>query len=611
MRRLTLATAERKDSRTWAQREVTWTEFVERTAEPADRKECGQYVFGALNDNRRNRYSIIHRDAVTLDADAAGPRLPEQVAALGYAALVHSTYSSSEDQPRYRVVIPTDRPVTPDEYRALAAQLIAELGADQFDPGSTQPERYMFWPAAREPESYERHVYDGPLLAVDLELAETCREATEKERTESAGGLVTAQHRSKAEAVLSKATRDIADRGEGSRNATVYAALVPLVSFVKAGAIAEDAVRAGLWDAVAAVPASEPYTRAEFEASWQSAWAVADARLPAVDTPADDFTVWAEPDAVELRFPALSLAALLNPNRPERQWVVDNFIPAGTAVSLVAKAGSKKSLIALRLALAVARGERDFAGMAIPERRRVFYLDTENTEDDLRERLLSFGVTAEDEPTLRDWLRLVSFPQMEPLDTASGGALLLAALDAYGLQPGDLVVLDSFQRVTTEDENDAGTARAYYRYTGLALKQRGLTVVRLDNTGKDEDRGARGSSAKLDDVDIEYRLRATRDDVRITTGKARLRAIDPDGLVVRVAQSDGLTTFTSDVPPTEQDKVTECVEALDAAGLPWDIGQDAAWQWVQDENPGYFKRAAHVRPAVTYRKQRGGDFRAE
>lgn len=384
MRRLTLATAERKDSRTWAQHEVTWAEFLERTADPADRKECGQYVFGALNGNRRNRDSIIHRDAVTLDADAAGPRLPEQVAALGYAALVHSTYSSSEDQPRYRVVIPTDRPVTPDEYRALAAQLIAELGADQFDPGSTQPERYMFWPAAREPELYEHHVYEGPLLAVDLELAETCREATEKERTESAGALVTPQHRAKAEAVLSKAIRDIADRGEGSRNATVYAALVPLVSFVKAGAIAEDAVKAGLWDAVAAVPASEPYTRAEFEASWESAWAVAEARLPAVDTAADDFAAWAEPDPDRERAVAKELERLvvqaearrlfrLSTQPPFKGWdagtrteILANdppadrakgLIPADGATLVVAEYKSGKTTLALNVARGLITGE--------------------------------------------------------------------------------------------------------------------------------------------------------------------------------------------------------------------------------------------------------------
>ncbi|WP_350258329.1 AAA family ATPase [Scrofimicrobium sp. R131] len=478
----------------------------------------------------------------------------------------------------------------------------------------------------------------------------SCLERPEKERTESAGGLVTPQHRAKAEAILSKATRDIADRGEGSRNATVYAALVPLVSFVKAGAIAEDAVRAGLWDAVAAVPASEPYTRAEFEASWESAWAVAEARLPAVDAPADHFTVWTEPDpdpadalsreierlrrederkalTEEARrwldnggkppaapYAPLDLVRLMNPERPAREWVVEGLMFKGTATALVAPAGTGKSLIALRIALAVARGEADFAGMPIPKRRRVFYIDKENPEDEQHDRLKSFGLTQPDAEALAGWLYLVPFPNAAPLDTRHGGDQLMAALDAYDVGDGDVVFIDSFQRVTEGESNDDTSIRHYTQFTGDRLKAKGVAVVRLDNTGKDIRKGPRGSKGKSDDVDFEYQLsKVYESHGRTVVGtkvlKDRTGAVEsvPD---IAVTRQDGLTTFSQE---EEQDRVQQCVAWLDTNDVPPEQGINKTWNWVRDNQPepGYFKKEHHVEKAVKFRQQRGGDFDVE
>jgi hypothetical protein len=246
------------------------------------------------------------------------------------------------------------------------------------------------------------------------------------------------------------------------------------------------------------------------------------------------------------RFARTDLGELLDPNRPAREYVVEPMIAAGAAVALVAPAGHRKSLLALGVALAVARGDAHFAGMPIPRARRVLYVDMENTEDHLRERLVSFGVTPGDD--LGRFI-LLSLPSMDPLDTAKGGADLLAALGAYELERGDLVVLDSYQRVTQAGENDSDTTRGYYRHTGVHLKARGLTVIRTDNTGKDVSRGARGSSGKRDDVDIEYLLESKGADyIEVGVGKARQRGVS--GLVLWVrTDADGQTTFHSDLEP--------------------------------------------------------------
>jgi hypothetical protein len=53
-------------------------------------------------------------------------------------------------------------------------------------------------------------------------------------------------------------------------------------------------------------------------------------------------------------------------------------------------------------------------------------------------------------------------------------------------------------------ENDADTFLQLYRYALVPLKQRGITVLRLDHPGKDLERGQRGSSAKDGDVDTVW-----------------------------------------------------------------------------------------------------------
>src|SRR5699024_6188201 len=84
-----------------------------------------------------------------------------------------------------------------------------------------------------------------------------------------------------------------------------------------------------------------------------------------------------------------------------------------------------------------------------------------------------------------------------------GGGQLLDLVDQHA---PDLVVIDTVSRFIDGPENDADTWLALYRNSLVALKARGVAVIRLDHTGKDEDRGARGSSAKSSDVDAECTL---------------------------------------------------------------------------------------------------------
>lgn len=153
---LDLSVAPSVSSRRWEAATLTWERLVDRAHNPESVKDCGGYVAGRLKGTARRKGQVAYRSAVTLDADAASETLPAVVAGLGLRALVHSTYSHTRAHPRYRVIIPIMGPgLSEDEYPRVARGLMEALGEAQFDPGSTQPERLMFWPATATPDEYE------------------------------------------------------------------------------------------------------------------------------------------------------------------------------------------------------------------------------------------------------------------------------------------------------------------------------------------------------------------------------------------------------------------------------------------------------------------------
>lgn len=180
-----IVTAPNRDSLHWTPGRVTWGELIGWMASPARRKACGNYMLGSLQqttvhhrkdslpctDYHRTKVAVIHRGAITLDVDHPVHGFAEDVMMLlEHAAIIHTTYSSTPDEPRYRIIVPLDRPVAPDEYHTAASTLMQRLGEENFDPGSVQPERYMFRPSEQEKGYFRHWVLDGPPAEVEALL---------------------------------------------------------------------------------------------------------------------------------------------------------------------------------------------------------------------------------------------------------------------------------------------------------------------------------------------------------------------------------------------------------------------------------------------------------
>ncbi len=194
-------------------------------------------------------------------------------------------------------------------------------------------------------------------------------------------------------------------------------------------------------------------------------------------------------------------------------WLIEPLLPRGRGVAMYSKAKAGKSLLALDVCVRASMGLPIF-GRTYP-RMKVAYIDKEMTEADLRERLEEMGYNGSE-----DWSHLFyhQLGALPPLDTPAGGITLLSKVQEV---EAELVVIDTMSRVLHGEENDADTMRNFYLHTGMALKGAGITLWRLDHSGKNDDMGQRGSSAKNDDVDLVWQLKASDDLISLTATHRR------------------------------------------------------------------------------------------
>jgi hypothetical protein len=184
-------------------------------------------------------------------------------------------------------------------------------------------------------------------------------------------------------------------------------------------------------------------------------------------------------------------------------WLLEPLIATARGHALYAGQKAGKSLLLASVLVPAAMG------LPVLERRsttplRTLYLDFEMTREDVAERIEAMGFGHHNAADLEP-LAYHVLPAIPPLDTAAGGQTVLAWARNHGAQ---LVVFDTMARAVAGAENDADTYRDYYRHTGALLKAEGIATFRLDHSGKEQDRGQRGSSAKADDVDVVWKLTA-------------------------------------------------------------------------------------------------------
>ena len=258
-------------------------------------------------------------------------------------------------------------------------------------------------------------------------------------------------------------------------------------------------------------------------------------------------------------------------------WLLEPVLARGRSHSLTAKAKTGKSEFVLTILTPTVLG-RAVLDRPAGEPLRVLYLDYEMTEADVQERLEDMGYGPDDnlEP-----LAYLLHPPIPPLDTPEGGAAVYKLADEHR---ADLVVIDTYSRAVQglRDDNDA--TRDLYMHTIVPLKRDGITVLRNDHTGHQDQSRAHGASAKGDDVDIGWLMTRPKEGEWDLSCKLLRR-------VSWVPTSVPLRRLTD---PLRVEHVRRVVASGDEGVPRWPCTKRRCLS-----TPGTFRRGLHCRSAAT------------
>jgi len=176
----------------WKPEYLTWEEFVDRlrkirrtsetmaeydrmSAPARDKVKNGPaFVGGFIRGGRRKKQNVESRSLITLDADHADEDFlfAAELALGGQAYAVYSTHSHRSHRPRYRLIAPASRRMSPDEYGAVSRKIADWIGMHYFDRTTFDVHRLMYLPSCSKDAEPVLHVYDGDPIDVDRVLAE-------------------------------------------------------------------------------------------------------------------------------------------------------------------------------------------------------------------------------------------------------------------------------------------------------------------------------------------------------------------------------------------------------------------------------------------------------
>jgi hypothetical protein len=280
-------------------------------------------------------------------------------------------------------------------------------------------------------------------------------------------------------------------------------------------------------------------------------------------------------------------------------WLIDGFWPLGKKVGVYAKQSEGKSEWALWCALQIVSGLDPGTGERLSEPAPVLYLDYEMDWDDLRDRLESYGVQGG-----LDLLTYDQFPTTGGVDTDAGRQAILEAVDYLGARA---VIIDTYGMAIEGPENDADTALKVARDLGNPLKSRGVGMLLIVHPGRDVERGARGSSALAQQMDVMWMLNrepgSTHSVLSCTgAGRKRRQSWVPSRLVLdRSVTDDGTVRYSREREMAElvmSPAITALIAELEDAGI-----EPTMTQRETQEALGRKPKTKNLAAAMRYRKE--------
>lgn len=188
-------------------------------------------------------------------------------------------------------------------------------------------------------------------------------------------------------------------------------------------------------------------------------------------------------------------------NQSPLRWIVRDVIPHGGLGMVYGASGAGKTFAVLDLVMAIAGHADEWRGKRV-HNGRVLYIVAEGAHG-FRRRLEAYAREHDVDLASVDLLVLPAAPNFTSKDAVGA---VLAAVRTAG--PCSLVVIDTLARVAIgADENSATDMGVVIANAEQVVKAAGgATVLLVHHSGKDTEKGARGSSALRAAMDVEIEV---------------------------------------------------------------------------------------------------------
>lgn len=190
---------------------------------------------------------------------------------------------------------------------------------------------------------------------------------------------------------------------------------------------------------------------------------------------------------------------------PPPPIIDDGILLEKTILLIYGQPKSRKTFLALNMALGIAQG-KSFAGFNISNPRKVLYLSAEGGYFPTRDRIQKMCLKIEE----RHVENFLICPNTKiNLCDRSDCADIRRVIG--NIQP-QVVILDPLIRFHSADENTANQMAAVFTLLRELIEQYSLSIIIVHHEGKDEYRGARGSSAIAGEYDSRIQI-STKEEV--------------------------------------------------------------------------------------------------
>jgi hypothetical protein len=273
--------------------------------------------------------------------------------------------------------------------------------------------------------------------------------------------------------------------------------------------------------------------------------------------------------------------------------LIPSVLAEGGVGLLYCGPGRGKSLICQDIAVGFAVRGTVF-GVEV-ESQAVVYVDHENSMSDIRDRIGSMGLAQADAVSLRSHFHYSLLGDWPPLNTREGGDVLIEEAQRLSAR---LVILDTNSKLIKGEENSNDVWQGMHSHTTKRLKRLGIAVLQLDHSGKDEDKGVRGGSAKTNNVDVVWKLWAASGDQprfrTLTCEKDRPSAYGGVGSVVRLdveysplqhVLSVGALPSGAASEMAKSTRIDAIVDALDSLGVHPSLNRDKVRRILREGMP--------------------------